>query len=330
MKLAAFTAQRDDFMLFCDAKGLARKTLLSYEQTLTLFGKYLNEVWEVNDAKKVTTEMVRRYITHLQERGKYTVASCDRSWETNHPDKRMDYGKKISSITINNYIRNIKVFFNFLKDNDYIRLNPCEKVKQLKVQRKAKEFIEDEQFVQLLKHMDTSKFPEYRDYIIIQFLFDTGMRLGECLSIQVRDLDINHRAIILLAENTKGKKDRYVYFSSDMQRELRRWIQHKDRYHDNDILFCTTKGGALTVSIFGKNFKKYCQRIGLNTAHPHQLRNNFANRFLMAGGDLFTLSKILGHSSVTVTEQAYLDLTNEDIRQNYQKFSPLSNLKNTR
>lgn len=47
----------------------------------------------------------------------------------------------------------------------------------------------------------------------------------------------------------------------------------------------------------------------------------------MAGGSIYILSKVLGHSSVTVTEQAYLDLTDEDIRKNYQSFSPLSNLK---
>lgn len=59
----------------------------------------------------------------------------------------------------------------------------------------------------------------------------------------------------------------------------------------------------------------------------HQIRNNFARRFLLSGWDIFILSKILGHSSVTVTEQAYLDVTAEDIRKSYQRFSPLENMK---
>ena len=57
------------------------------------------------------------------------------------------------------------------------------------------------------------------------------------------------------------------------------------------------------------------------------LRNNFAKRFLMQGGDIYTLSRILGHSSVKVTEEAYLDLDTDDLRTNYQRFSPLANLK---
>ena len=57
------------------------------------------------------------------------------------------------------------------------------------------------------------------------------------------------------------------------------------------------------------------------------LRNNFAKRFLMQGGDIYTLSRILGHSSVKVTEEAYLDLDTNDLRTNYQRYSPLANLK---
>ena len=63
------------------------------------------------------------------------------------------------------------------------------------------------------------------------------------------------------------------------------------------------------------------------TLEPNTLRNNFAKRFLLSGGDIFMLSRILGHSSVTVTEQAYLDVTMTDIRKSYFKFSPLENMK---
>lgn len=90
----------------------------------------------------------------------------------------------------------------------------------------------------------------------------------------------------------------------------------------------TIKGNVVTIGCFESNFKVYTNRVEIDWACPHQIRNNFAKRFLMAGGNIFTLSKILGYSSVTVTEKAYLDLTSEDIRKNYQKFSPLANLKN--
>ena len=65
----------------------------------------------------------------------------------------------------------------------------------------------------------------------------------------------------------------------------------------------------------------------MKNIHPHVFRNNFAKRFLMNGGDIYTLSRILGHSSVTVTEQAYLDLTQEDLAELYRRHSPLKNMR---
>ena len=188
-------------------------------------------------------------------------------------------------------------------------------------------FIKNDEFNRLLRIFDLSKFHEYRDYIITQLIFDTGMRLGETLLIQEKDIDYINRTILLPSENTKGKKDRYVFFSEEMLKQLRRWLKYKDRYRQSEYIFCTNKGKPLSVSNYETNFKKYGVRIGLEEIHPHMLRNNFAKRFLMQGGDIYTLSRILGHSSVKVTEEAYLDLDTNDLRTNYQRYSPLANLK---
>jgi integrase/recombinase XerD len=269
---------------------------------------------------------IREYICYIKDRGKYTVVSNEKTLKTNVPEARRDFGKKVTLTTINNYIRNLKVFFNFLKDQDYIKKSIIKNIKQFKNERKPKDFITDEQFAELLRHIDTTQFHENRDYVCIQLLLDTGMRISECLEIKVEDVDLNYRSILLPAENTKGKKDRYVYFSQIMQRELRRWLQYKDRYIESDLLFCTSKGSPVLMRTFKKKLMGYGKRIGVEVT-PHQLRNNFAKRFLMAGGSIYTLASILGHSSVKVTEQAYLDLTDADIRKNYQQFSPLANPK---
>lgn len=79
-------------------------------------------------------------ITNLQERGKYTFYANEKSKEQNFPERRRDFRKPVSAATINNYIRNLKVFFNWL-DSDYIlKKNPMKKVRQLKTNRNAKAF----------------------------------------------------------------------------------------------------------------------------------------------------------------------------------------------
>lgn len=317
----------DDFMDYCTAKNLAEKTINSYEQTLRLLSRYLIEVQNVKSAEDTKELHIREYIKYLQDRGKYTVTSNEETKNINFPENREDYGKKIEITTINNYIRNIKVFYNYLYKNRYITSNPVTRIKEIKCSRKVVGFIKNDEFNRLLRIFDLSKFHEYRDYIITQLIFDTGMRLGETLLIQEKDIDYINRTILLPSENTKGKKDRYVFFSEEMLKQLRRWLKYKDRYRQSEYIFCTNKGKPLCVSNYETNFKKYGVRIGLEEIHPHMLRNNFAKRFLMQGGDIYTLSRILGHSSVKVTEEAYLDLDTNDLRTNYQRYSPLANLK---
>lgn len=88
------------------------------------------------------------------------------------------------------------------------------------------------------------------------------MRLGECLMIKEEtDINFTERTIFLPADNTKGKKDRYVFFSTPMATELRRWLQYRDRYKDSEYCFCTIKGTKLSVGSFESNFTTYAKRL---------------------------------------------------------------------
>lgn len=330
MTNTAFDWQIDEFMIYCRSRQLREKTMLSYEQTLRLFERWCKEQLNIVEVDKVTESVVRCYINDLQERGKYSFYSNDNQKQTNFPERRRDYRKPISTITINNYIRNMRVFFNWLDIEAVTKKNPMKKVRQLKVNRKAKEYISDEDFKKLISCLDKSYFSEHRDYAMIMLMIDSGMRLGECSCLLMDDISLANRQIALRAEITKGRKDRMVYFSGKTEQVLRRWVQYKDRYVTTDYLFPTRSntGAHIQVSNFETNFKHYLQRIGLDeNISPHCLRNNFAKRCLMNGMDIYTLSRILGHSSVTVTEQAYLDLTDEDLGKRYQHYSPVSAMR---
>ncbi len=318
----------DDFISYCDYKGLSTKTIGSYEQTLKLFIRYLQDECNITRTEQVKEKTIADYIANVKQRGKYTVVADDNTKRYNHPQNRQDFGKKVSLATVNNYTRNLRVYFNYMYENKLIKTNPMKKIKPLRIPRKAKGYLNDKDFNNLLKCFDLSKFHEYRDYVITQLVFDTGMRIGECLMIRDEtDINFNERTIFLPAENTKGKKDRYVFFSMQMATELKRWLQYRDRYKESEFCFCTIKGSQLLERSFESNFTNYGERIGNKEIHPHLIRNNFAKRFLMNGGDIYTLSKILGHSSVKVTEECYLDLGTDDLRKQYQKHSPLMNLK---
>ena len=321
-----FDWQTNEFMLYCRSTQLREKTMLSYEQTLRLFEKWCREEQGINSVDKVNENVIRRYIFDLQERGKYTFYANDKQKAINYPERRRDFRKPVSTITINNYIRNLRVFFNYLERNYIIRKNPMKRIRQLRTNRQPKVYLTDDELRRLLAKFDRSYFSEHRDYMMILLMLDSGMRLGECSTLLVSDLELHRKRVNLRAEETKGRRERTVFFSPKTEKALRSWLQYKDRYVESDYLFPVKEhGGPIGVGNFESNFLKYIQRTGLNPDYsPHCLRNNFAKRCLMNGMDIYTLSKILGHSSVTVTEQAYLDINDDDMSKRYQNFSPLN------
>lgn len=316
----------ETYMGYCDRKGLAQRTLHSYDQTLRMFGMYLETIG-IKNTEDIRHVDISNYLDSLVRRGKYTICTVKNQMQPNYPENRKDLGKPISACCINNYLRNMNAFFNWCIEEEFLRKNPIKRSDFIKTKRKEVEFIDDEDFKMLLDCLQRDKFFEYRDWVIIQLLIDTGMRCGECLLIKMEDIDFRKNAILLPAENTKGKKDRYVFFSAQMEKTIKRWITYKDRYRESDYLFCTNQGKALQVNNLEANIRKYAARVGLKNVHPHMFRNNFAKRFLKSGGDIYTLSRILGHSSVVITEKAYLDINEDDLMEMYASHSPLENMK---
>ncbi|MCY9589476.1 integrase [Paenibacillus chitinolyticus] len=324
MKMTDLEFYVEDFLTFCQNKNLSRKTILSYDQTLKLFLAYLKNEHGVEKITEVRTGHIRQYVAYVQERGKYTVVNRESSKLVNFPENRTDYKKPISTITVNNYIRNIKVLFNWLQQEGELVKNPVDNISLIKTVRRQKKGINQDEFNKLLEQFDYTTFHGYRNKIIVLLLQDTGMRIGECLELGVDAIDFKHKMILLT--KTKGNKERYVYFSNVMGRELKQYLKHRDRYTETSLLFPTTKGTTLSVQSFEKQLRDAGRNAGVEV-HPHQIRNNFARQYLLNGGDFYTLSRILGHSSVTVTEQAYMDLTREEIAKKYQNHSPLGRWK---
>lgn len=319
-----FDLQLDSFMLHCDSKRLSPKTLKSYEQTLKLFGNFLEQELKIDDAVKVKSSHVRQYIKYLRERGKYTVSASEKSLNINYPNRREDYQKPVSEVTVLNYTRNIKVFFNFLKTEHEITINPMDTVEKIKPKRKQKQLLSKEELKLMLGVYNLTLFHEYRTWVQLRLILDSGLRATECCLLMPDDIDFRTKSI--LVKNTKNGHERYVFFGHKMSTDLKRWMQHRDRYSDSPYLFPTSRGTPLSVTNFESTVRKKGQKVGLHI-HPHLLRNSFAKYYILEGnGDFATLSRILGHSSVETTMKSYLDFSDKEIGRKYQQHSPLNNL----
>lgn len=141
------------FIEHCGLKGLSTKTINSYEQTLRLFMQYMDEQG-ILLTEKITHLAIQGYIKSIKERGKYTVTTNPNSG--NYPDRRVDFGKRVSDVTINNYLRNLRVFFNWCVEEELILRSPVKKGDFVKVERKPLEFVSDEDFKRLLKSISST------------------------------------------------------------------------------------------------------------------------------------------------------------------------------
>lgn len=168
----------DQFMLYCDSKNLSRKTLASYEQTLKLFTHYLKIEHGITEASKVKSWHIQNYIKYLRERGKYTVVVDEWTKKHNHPDNRLDKGEDISDTTIANYLRNIKVMFNYFYREGKLTSNPVKNIPNIKPKRKQKKLLKPRELERLFSAMDITKFHEYRLWIGSRLILDSGVRVG--------------------------------------------------------------------------------------------------------------------------------------------------------
>lgn len=111
------------------------------------------------------------------------------------------------------------------------------------------------------------------------------MRLGETLSLVIDAIDLDRRVILIPADITKSKKRKICIFWQYNVWNIKKRLQFKDRYINNDILILpTNRGTKLGIPHFGRTFRLYKQRTGLaKNIIPHSLRNNFAKRCLMSG-----------------------------------------------
>lgn len=174
------------FLEACELKGLSMKTIGSYEQTLRLFMQHLYKIG-IERTENVTHLTIQGYIQEIRRRGKYTAVTNQDA--RNYPENRPDYGKQVSDVTINNYLRNLRVFFNWCVDEDILRKSPIKRGDFTKTDHKPLEFISDDDFKRLLRALDISKFSEYRDFVIVQLLLDTGMRISDIMVLAKPEFD---------------------------------------------------------------------------------------------------------------------------------------------
>ena len=282
----------DDFVLSQTAQGLSEITLTTYRHHLHSISNHL-------DIQKPMEALTRKDLEAM-------IVSMRASG--------------LAHNSISSYCRVLRTFLNWCKRGG---MNIPE-LPNIKDKETVKEAYTDEELLALLrKPKKNCSFCEYRNWVIVNFLMNSGCRSATIRNIQNRDVDLDSRQIIL--RHNKNGKIQTVPLCSLMVSILREYMPVRGGKSE-DYLFCDQYGNMLSMNGLRLAIARHNQSRGEEKTSAHLYRHTFARKYLVdCGGDAFMLQRLLGHSTLKMTKH-YCAIYDTDIAKDYDRFSPLAQI----
>lgn len=290
----------DEFIAEKEAHNLSPATIRNYQQSydfFTRFHEFTNET---------TTDEIKP--THFFK------------WINS---MKLDGVKPTS---INHYLRDCRTFFYWCMDADRKYIEPAFKIAMIEGQEEQLKLFTDEELELLLeKPRRNDSFTDWRTWAIVNWVLGTGNRAATICDVRLSDINYSKREIAL--GHTKNKKAQIIPLSSSLETVLKEYVRMWRKEAPIDAwLFPNVGEDKLTTNALRHAFSRYCGSRGVDRTNIHGLRHNFAKGWVQNNGNMFALQKILGHSSLDMTRK-YVKLFSEDIKEDFDKFSPLDTIK---
>ena len=265
----------------CRARNLREGTINHYRQTYVQFKKFFDMQMLVSD---IDESVYQRYVVFLRE----TLQN---------------------DVSINAYLRDFITTMHFLMREGY--LEPF-RMQAIKVDKSGVETYSDEELFALLKKPNIKKcsFTEYQCWVMTNFLFSTAVRQRSLMHIRVKDIDFDNCMVHIKV--TKNRKNLLVPFNKTLANILQEFLKYRQNKYDEDFLFCNIFGQQLVKSTCYHMLYNYNKNRGVETTGIHRYRHTFAKQWILNGGNVVSLSKLLGHSSLQIT-QNYINLLVSDV-----------------
>ncbi len=246
------------------------------------------------------------FLSFFQALGRENIVEICRKDIAAYVEHMQDRGLKMTSVK--NHLHTVYAFIQYLVDNEVLPLNILHKKIRIKLPEVLPRAIPAEDLQQILAVIEN-----VRDRALIVLLLHTGMRIGELLRVKMSDIILSERKILLYL-GEKNLHGRIVYYSSDAEQALKKWLAIRDL--SSEYLFYGYAGQELSYVVAWMIMSKAVQKAGLGQRgySLHSLRHTFATNMLNAGLRLEVLQQLLGHLSIEITLQyaRISDITRED------------------
>ncbi len=287
-------------------RGVSPNTLSAYRTDLAQLADFLrsNRTSREADRKQsvdwtvVNDSVATAYVLHLAERG-------------------------FSDTTRARKIASMKSFFGFLLDEGAVPSDPTENISAPRLGRSLPDALSEDEMDRLLDAPDGNKPPELRDRAMLETMYASGLRVGELVGLNVKDIDLDAGTVRAFG---KGGKERLVPVHPGAVEAVAAYIANgRPRIEgagSGRALFLGARGSRLTRQGFWTILRRRAVQAGIGKhLTPHTLRHSFATHLLQGGAPLRHVQELLGHASITTT-QIYTHLTSEHVRSEYDRAHP--------
>ncbi|RLC69829.1 MAG: integrase [Chloroflexi bacterium] len=296
----------EEFLLSCCADGLSPRTVEWHHSHLKRLVSYLDK-----DVAAISTHDIRDFVAHLRNRSRRYIG---------HPTHPPIEGG-LSIATIHGCIRSLKRFFNWLEKEGIIPANPAARLRLPKLPDRVPKGISPSDFRKLLACCNGNKVQELRDRAIVLFLADTGCRAGEVCSLKVEDLNLDEGIALVRG---KGRKERMVAMSQTTCEALKAYLEVRPKGKGEQVFI--GQRGPLTVSGLSQVMRRLKKKAGVSgCCNPHSFRHGFAREWLMSGGDMASLSDLLGHADIETTK-VYSVFRMMELKAKHNQHSPVMHM----
>lgn len=228
----------------------------------------------------------------------------------------------MSPRSISRAISSAKGFYNFLRRDGFIHIDPTEELISPTPDKSLPSFLTESEVELLLAAPNVKAVEGIRDRALLELMYATGMRVSEVINVKVEDINL-HKGV--MSCRGKGGKQRFIPLGKVAISYLNKYLQIRSALSEakssGSVIFIKPNGRQMSRQEVWLLIRKYAEQQGLGRITPHTLRHSFATHLIQRGADSRSVQTLLGHSDLATT-QIYVHLTNLHLRDSYDNFHP--------
>lgn len=285
-----------------------------------LFSSVVKAFLEERMAMRYSPHTIRDYRVTFK---KFLAFFGDLEFETinkHHIIQFMAAQSNVSAKTLRNYHANLSALWQWAIQQGVCKENPVRQIKAPVAEKKTILPFSKVEILAILEMVDQSLNP-LRDRAIVLLLLDTGIRASELCNLTIDDLNRVTNHILVFG---KGKKERSVPISKNTSDAIEEYLHNRGHLSPSTPLFTKENGKPLERTLLRRILADLGAKAGVNNVYPHRFRHTFAIQFLRNRGNIYSLQKILGHSTLDMVKR-YLALAQNDLDRDHEIASPVNN-----